>query len=195
MHKTSRIRGNYRSLGPGHGRFAFSGFLSHALLTAAMGSPPPQPMFTPPPRHRLVSEAKNTFINGASTVNSPPHGSCRFALWRGTSRPRSRALATVSWLTSLSSLIPSRFVVWSTSPTPRIYLRLQQSLEIYDRKGHPLHAHKPEDDHGKKTWLNVPAEKRRVIEYLVLEKRMWYDGPWTFRDQLWEKAGKARVAA
>lgn len=43
--------------------------------------------------------------------------------------------------------------------------------------------------------MNVPAEKRRVIEYLVLEKRMWYDGPWTFRDQLWEKAGKARVAA
>ncbi|KAG9221726.1 hypothetical protein CCMSSC00406_0005639 [Pleurotus cornucopiae] len=71
----------------------------------------------------------------------------------------------------------------------------EQSLEIYDRKGHPLHAHKPEDDHGKKTWLNVPAKKRRVIEYLVLEKRMWYDGPWTFRDQLWEKAGKARVAA
>ncbi|KAF8493619.1 hypothetical protein JB92DRAFT_2998348 [Gautieria morchelliformis] len=30
-----------------------------------------------------------------------------------------------------------------------------------------------------------PAPKR-VLEYLVLEKRMWYDEPWVVRDQLWE---------
>ncbi|KAJ8508057.1 hypothetical protein ONZ45_g9635 [Pleurotus djamor] len=71
----------------------------------------------------------------------------------------------------------------------------EQSLEIYDRQGNPLHAHKPEDNQGKKSRLNVPAEKRRVTEYLVLERRMWYNTPWAIREQIWERAGKARVAA
>lgn len=37
---------------------------------------------------------------------------------------------------------------------------------------------------------NCPAERRRVTEYLVFEKRMWYDGPWVIREQLWEAPGK-----
>jgi protein MBA1 len=37
---------------------------------------------------------------------------------------------------------------------------------------------------------NCPAERKRVTEYLVFEKRMWYDGPWVIREQLWETPGK-----
>lgn len=29
-----------------------------------------------------------------------------------------------------------------------------------------------------------------MTEYLVFEKRMWYDGPWVIREQLWEAPGK-----
>ncbi|GJJ06544.1 hypothetical protein Clacol_000736 [Clathrus columnatus] len=29
-------------------------------------------------------------------------------------------------------------------------------------------------------------EPKRVLEYLVFEKKMWYNEPWTIRDQLWE---------
>jgi len=47
---------------------------------------------------------------------------------------------------------------------------------------------------GKSGRGNVAAERKRVTEYLVLEKRMWYDGPWTFREQLWEVPGRAEVA-
>jgi protein MBA1 len=36
----------------------------------------------------------------------------------------------------------------------------------------------------------APAEKKRVVQYLVLEKRMWYDGPWLIREQIWESAPK-----
>ncbi|TFK67852.1 hypothetical protein BDN72DRAFT_879375 [Pluteus cervinus] len=66
----------------------------------------------------------------------------------------------------------------------------EQSLEIYDQRGKPLHT--PASDSGKTTSGlvgTVPAERRRVTEYLVMEKRMWYDGPWTFREQLWETPG------
>ena len=31
----------------------------------------------------------------------------------------------------------------------------------------------------------VPAAMRRVQEYLVLEKKMWVQGPWVFREQMW----------
>ncbi|RDB29872.1 putative 39S ribosomal protein L45, mitochondrial [Hypsizygus marmoreus] len=57
----------------------------------------------------------------------------------------------------------------------------EQSLEIYDKRGTPLHASHSDD---------CPVEKRRVTEYLVFEKRMWYDGPWVIREQLWEAPGK-----
>ena len=33
---------------------------------------------------------------------------------------------------------------------------------------------------------SLTPEPKRVLEYLVFEKRMWYDGPWVLRDQLWE---------
>lgn len=42
------------------------------------------------------------------------------------------------------------------------------------------------------TWQSISvdsasatSEPKRVVEYLVFEKRMWYDEPWTVRDQLW----------
>ncbi|KAF5381363.1 hypothetical protein D9615_008301 [Tricholomella constricta] len=67
-----------------------------------------------------------------------------------------------------------------------IRLDTEQSLEIYDRQGNPVHtrpANAAELNFGK-----YPAERRRVTEYLVFEKRMWYDGPWVIREQLWEAA-------
>jgi len=62
----------------------------------------------------------------------------------------------------------------------------EQSLEIYDHHGKALH--KP----AAETAANgaVPAEKQHVVQYLVLEKRMWYDGPWLVRDQIWEATPK-----
>ena len=67
-----------------------------------------------------------------------------------------------------------------------------QSLEIYDRKGRPLHTPaEPEktpiriDTRKKPEDWRVPAAKRRVREYLVLEKRMWVQGPWVIREQMW----------
>jgi len=32
----------------------------------------------------------------------------------------------------------------------------------------------------------VPAKIRHVVQYLVFEKRMWYDGPWVIREQIWD---------
>ncbi|KAK2461237.1 hypothetical protein APHAL10511_006764 [Amanita phalloides] len=60
----------------------------------------------------------------------------------------------------------------------------EQSLEIYDKRGRALH--KPADGEPSFGKGTVPAEKRRVTEYLVVEKRMWYDGPWVFREQIYE---------
>ena len=59
-----------------------------------------------------------------------------------------------------------------------------QSLEIYDRKGNPLH----EPAEGSVNGLvgRVPAKTRHVVQYLVFEKRMWYDGPWVIREQIWD---------
>jgi len=31
----------------------------------------------------------------------------------------------------------------------------------------------------------VPAARKRVTEYLILEKRMWIPGVWQFREQTW----------
>ncbi|KAF9450304.1 hypothetical protein P691DRAFT_810616 [Macrolepiota fuliginosa MF-IS2] len=60
----------------------------------------------------------------------------------------------------------------------------EQSLEIYDRRGNALHT--PAADAAETPSGVVPAEKQHVVQYLVLEKRMWYDGPWLIRDQVWE---------
>ena len=66
----------------------------------------------------------------------------------------------------------------------------EQSLEIYDKRGQPIHA----IDAASRTSGTAPAEKRRVTEYLIFEKRMWYDGPWVIREQLWEAPGKIAAA-
>ncbi|KAI0346437.1 hypothetical protein BDW22DRAFT_1461811 [Trametopsis cervina] len=55
-----------------------------------------------------------------------------------------------------------------------------QSLEVYNKKGKRLAG----DDTPK-----------RVVEYLVLQKRGWYDGPWTIRDQLYEGLKHESVSA
>ncbi|KAL9710280.1 hypothetical protein Ac2012v2_006576 [Leucoagaricus gongylophorus] len=59
----------------------------------------------------------------------------------------------------------------------------EQSLEIYDRGGNPLHepAESSVRENGR-----VPAKTRHVMQYLVFEKRMWYDGPWVIREQIWD---------
>lgn len=45
-----------------------------------------------------------------------------------------------------------------------------QKLEVYTKKGQ----------------LVQPGEPKRVVEYLIFQKRMWYDVPWVVRDQLYE---------
>jgi len=45
----------------------------------------------------------------------------------------------------------------------------KQSLQIHSKKGE---------------LLNPGQGAKRVVEYLVLEKRMWYDAPWTIREQI-----------
>ncbi|KAI0069693.1 hypothetical protein K474DRAFT_1714011 [Panus rudis PR-1116 ss-1] len=46
-----------------------------------------------------------------------------------------------------------------------------QSLQIYNKRG---------------VKLGGDENPRRVVEYLVFQKRMWYDTPWVVRDQLYE---------
>ncbi|KAH8087145.1 hypothetical protein BXZ70DRAFT_541366 [Cristinia sonorae] len=45
-----------------------------------------------------------------------------------------------------------------------------QKLEVYTKKGQLVHSPEP----------------KRVVEYLIFQKRMWYDVPWVVRDQLYE---------
>ncbi|CAA7264349.1 unnamed protein product [Cyclocybe aegerita] len=66
----------------------------------------------------------------------------------------------------------------------------EQSLEIYSDRGVALHTPAPEpnymvDSAEKLENWRVPAVRRRVTEYLVLEKRGWVLGPWVFREQIW----------
>ncbi|KAG6817117.1 hypothetical protein H0H87_012638 [Tephrocybe sp. NHM501043] len=68
-----------------------------------------------------------------------------------------------------------------------VRLDTEQSLEIYTDRGVPLHI---KDHDGKPVQKRVPAPSTRVTEYFILEKRMWYDGPWLLREQLWEQPGK-----
>jgi len=51
-----------------------------------------------------------------------------------------------------------------------------QSLEIYSKRGDLI---SPRDS----------STPRQVTEYLVLEKRMWYDAPWKIRQQMFERSG------
>ncbi|KAG6810764.1 hypothetical protein H0H92_010446 [Tricholoma furcatifolium] len=70
-----------------------------------------------------------------------------------------------------------------------VRLDTEQSLEIYNNHGLPMHT--PAEDAGVPAQrARVPAKPVRVTEYFVFEKRMWYDGPWLIREQLWEAPGK-----
>lgn len=60
---------------------------------------------------------------------------------------------------------------------------LNQSLEIYNQQGVALHV--PALTVEKSVDQRTPAQRKRVTEYLVMEKRMWIQGPWSFREQLW----------
>ncbi|KAG5637023.1 hypothetical protein H0H81_006058 [Sphagnurus paluster] len=71
-----------------------------------------------------------------------------------------------------------------------VRLDTEQSLEIYDRLGNPVHA-RASNAAELGSSSKHPAERRRVQEYLIFEKRMWYDGPWVIREQLWELPGKS----
>ncbi|KAF5356965.1 hypothetical protein D9756_006580 [Leucocoprinus leucothites] len=67
----------------------------------------------------------------------------------------------------------------------------EQGLEIYDRKGNALHTPaKGYISDGTTSSGPVPAEKQHVVQYFVFEKRMWYDGPWVIREQIWDVAPK-----
>ncbi|KAI0701374.1 hypothetical protein BC835DRAFT_1264905 [Cytidiella melzeri] len=46
-----------------------------------------------------------------------------------------------------------------------------QSLQVYNKRGKLIAG---------------DGKQQRVVEYLVLQRRGWYDGPWTIRDQLYE---------
>lgn len=62
-----------------------------------------------------------------------------------------------------------------------------QSLEMYNARGAALHAPAPEPQDAEKSvekW-RVPAQRRRVTEYLVIEKLGWAPSPWRFREQVW----------
>ena len=48
---------------------------------------------------------------------------------------------------------------------------MAQTLKVYNKKG---------------VLIGGDEKPRRVVEYLVFQKRMWYDTPWVIRDQLFE---------
>ncbi|THH00474.1 hypothetical protein EW026_g2062 [Hermanssonia centrifuga] len=55
-----------------------------------------------------------------------------------------------------------------------------QSLQVYSRKG---------------TLLAGDGKPKHVVEYLVFQKRMWYDTPWVIRDQLFDSLeGKYKMS-
>ena len=69
--------------------------------------------------------------------------------------------------------------VCSDSSPPRYNIDPQirlQTLEVYSRQGDLL---SPKES----------STPRRVTEYLVFEKRMWYDVPWKIKQQMFERSG------
>ncbi|TFK38102.1 hypothetical protein BDQ12DRAFT_121149 [Crucibulum laeve] len=58
-----------------------------------------------------------------------------------------------------------------------------QSLEMYNKNGRPMHV--PREGAKKDHNGHIAAEPKRVTEYMVVEKRMWYDGSWVIREQMW----------
>jgi protein MBA1 len=57
-------------------------------------------------------------------------------------------------------------------------------LEIYGPRGEALHE--VAEGAVKRPNGTIAAKPKRVTEYLILEKRLWYDTPWIFREQMWE---------
>jgi hypothetical protein len=74
-----------------------------------------------------------------------------------------------------------------------------QSVEIYDNTGKALHVPRvtaePQPARSGKIKRTVPAERKRVIEYLVMEKPMHLlDAEWSFRQQMFPLVGRTVAA-
>ncbi len=82
----------------------------------------------------------------------------------------------LAWAAGLRSRLLSastrcRCVVMPVPRRPRLIFCWTQSVETY----------------SKKTGARVgETQAKPVIEYLVFQKRMWYDSPWVIRDRLYE---------
>ncbi|KJA23139.1 hypothetical protein HYPSUDRAFT_201689 [Hypholoma sublateritium FD-334 SS-4] len=64
----------------------------------------------------------------------------------------------------------------STTTTPSAPSPSADARQLQDGKPQSKEAHEP--------W-RVPAQRRRVTEYIVLEKKGWAATPWQFREQMW----------
>ncbi|KAJ7598922.1 hypothetical protein C8J56DRAFT_177514 [Mycena floridula] len=62
----------------------------------------------------------------------------------------------------------------------------EQSMEIYAKDGRPLHEIDPDTPRQGK---QIPAKRQRVIEYLIIHKRLWDPEGWMVKDQLWPLVG------
>ncbi|KAJ7269827.1 hypothetical protein C8J57DRAFT_1323609 [Mycena rebaudengoi] len=76
---------------------------------------------------------------------------------------------------------------------------IEQSVEIYDNTGKALHVPRvtaePQPARSGKIKRTVPAERKRVIEYLVMEKPMHLlDAEWSFRQQMFPLVGRTVAA-
>ncbi|TFK19577.1 hypothetical protein FA15DRAFT_674297 [Coprinopsis marcescibilis] len=64
----------------------------------------------------------------------------------------------------------------------------EQSLECYAPNGAAVHE--VAEGAVKQSNGTIAAKPKRVTEYLILEKRLWYDAPWVFREQRWETSAR-----
>ncbi|EPQ52139.1 hypothetical protein GLOTRDRAFT_140568 [Gloeophyllum trabeum ATCC 11539] len=55
---------------------------------------------------------------------------------------------------------------------------MEQTIEVYNRDGKLL-------TREGAIALNQEPQPSRTVEFIVFEKKMWYDGPWVIRDQLY----------
>lgn len=69
-------------------------------------------------------------------------------------------------------------------------------MEVYKEDGTPVHE--PDLDHSqqqtvvinKKSYRTVAAKRKRVVEYLVLQRKLWTTEHWYVKEQLWPTAGR-----
>ncbi|PPQ66014.1 hypothetical protein CVT24_011958 [Panaeolus cyanescens] len=64
----------------------------------------------------------------------------------------------------------------------------EQSLELYNDRGVALHPAAEDPDFSPAEKWRIPAQRKRVTEYLVLERRGWIISPWQFREQMWQSS-------